>query len=43
MDGVIQGGWEYVWAAWGISLSMLACYALIVVLRLQAARKGAGK
>ena len=41
MDGVIQGGWEYVGAAWGISLSMLVSYALIVVARLAAARRKA--
>ena len=39
MDGVITGGWGFVAAAWGISLSMLLTYTLIVSLRLRAAKE----
>ena len=28
MEGVIQGGWEWVAAAWGISLAVLLGYAI---------------
>lgn len=37
MDGIAVGNWGYVWAAWGISLSLLGTYALLVMLRLKAA------
>ncbi len=38
MDGVIVGGWGWVAAAWGISLSLLAAYAIVLNLRLRRAR-----
>lgn len=31
--GVIQGGWEFVWAAYGVSAAILTGYALSVFLR----------
>lgn len=40
MDGVITGGWGYVAAAWGLSLSILAIYTGSVVLRLRRERSG---
>jgi len=36
--GVIQGGWGYVAAAYGISLSILLTYVLVVSFRLRALR-----
>lgn len=39
MDGVIQGGWEWVEAAWGISLGLLLAYAILLEVRLRATRK----
>lgn len=35
MQGIIQGGWEYVGAAWGISLSLLLVYAIRLQWRLR--------
>jgi hypothetical protein len=34
--GVIQGGWEFVWAAYGISAAVLLGYGATLVLRLRA-------
>jgi hypothetical protein len=39
MDGVITGGWNFVAAAWGISLSLFITYALVTQVRLARARK----
>jgi hypothetical protein len=39
MDGIIVGGWGWVAAAWGISLSLLASYALVLHIRLRRARR----
>jgi hypothetical protein len=36
--GVIEGGWNYVAGAYGISLSMLLAYVLVVTFRLRALR-----
>jgi hypothetical protein len=44
-SGVIVGGWEYVWAAYGLTAAILGGYALSVVLRWRAERRrdaGAG-
>jgi len=38
MDGVIQGGWEWVIAAWGISLAVFATYALLLQMRIKGSR-----
>lgn len=35
MDGIIQGGWEWVAAAWGISLTVLIAYAIALEVRLR--------
>lgn len=40
MDGMIQGGWEWVAAAWGVSLGLLVVYAVTLELRLKRARRG---
>jgi hypothetical protein len=31
--GVLAGGWEFVWAAYGLSFAMYALYTLSVILR----------
>ncbi len=33
MDGMIQGGWEYVWAAYGLTWAGLLGYTLSLWLR----------
>ena len=35
MDGVIEGGWGYVWAAYGISWGVLLIYIASLVLRIR--------
>lgn len=35
--GVIQGGWEYVWAAYAVSATILTGYALSIFARYRAA------
>lgn len=37
MTGVIQGGWEYVIAAYAVSALVFVAYALSLYLRLRAA------
>ena len=32
-EGLIVGGWEYVWAAWGVTWLALALYAVSLWLR----------
>jgi len=41
VDGVIVGGWGYVAAAWGISLGLLLGWAVVLNVRLAAAREAA--
>jgi hypothetical protein len=36
--GVVLGGWGYVWAAYGLTASILGGYALSLLLRLRASR-----
>ncbi len=36
--GIIEGGWGYIWAAYGVSLSILLAYALVVTFRLRSLR-----
>lgn len=40
MSGVIEGGWGYVAAAWGISLALVVIYAGVLVRRLAMERRG---
>jgi heme exporter protein CcmD len=37
--GVIQGGWEFVWAAYALSAAILGGYALSVFVRHSALRR----
>jgi heme exporter protein D len=36
--GMIQGGWEFVWGAYGLTFATLVVYALTLSLRLRRAR-----
>ena len=42
MTGVLSGGWEFVWAAYGLSALVLGVYVASVLLRLRSARREAG-
>jgi len=33
MSGVVTGGWEFVWAAYGLTFSILVIYVVSVVSR----------
>ena len=33
MSGVLQGGWEFVWAAYALSAFVLGSYTVSVILR----------
>lgn len=33
--GIVIGGWEYVWAAYGITFSVLGGYAISLVVRVR--------
>jgi hypothetical protein len=35
MTGVIEGGWEFVWAAYGLSVLVLVAYGISVMARLR--------
>jgi heme exporter protein CcmD len=37
--GVISGGWEFVWAAYGVSAVILTGYAASVIARYRAQRR----
>ena len=37
--GVIQGGWEYVWAAYGVTAAILIGYAVSIHARYRAQRR----
>lgn len=37
--GVISGGWEYVWAAYGITAAILVGYGVVLHLRYRAERE----
>jgi len=39
MSGVVVGGWEYVWAAYGITGAAFAIYITSLIVRLRGARK----
>lgn len=38
-EGVIHGGWEFVWAAYGISAAVFLLYGISLVTRWREARK----
>jgi hypothetical protein len=39
MSGVVVGGWEFVWAAYGITAAGFAIYIVSLITRLREARK----
>ena len=39
--GVIEGGWEFVWGAYGVTALALVCYTVSVFARLRAERRRA--
>ena len=41
--GVIQGGWEFVWAAYGVTLAALVGYGVSLVLRYRSERGRAAR
>src|SRR6185436_7838468 len=41
--GVIRGGWEFVWAAYGVSAVILTGYAVSVIVRYRAQRRRRGE
>lgn len=43
MSGVIAGGWEFVWAAYGISATILAVYAGSIFARYGREKRKAGR
>jgi len=38
MNGVLEGGWDYVWGAYGATAAVLAAYGLSLYLRLRRER-----
>lgn len=36
MTGVVTGGWEFVWAAYGVTVAVLGGYAATVLIRFRA-------
>lgn len=43
MSGVIEGGWEFVWAAYGISATLLGLYAFSIFARYGREKRRAGR
>jgi len=42
-SGVITGGWEFVWAAYGVTAAILIGYAVSVLARYRAQRRRRGE
>ena len=41
MSGTITGGWNFVWAAYGLTAAALLIYGVTLIARLRGARSGA--
>jgi heme exporter protein D len=39
MNGVVVGGWEFVWAAYGLTFTAFALYAALLIKRLREAER----
>ncbi len=39
MSGVIQGGWEFVWAAYGLSAAVLGLYTISILSRYRSEKR----
>jgi len=39
MNGIIQGGWGFVWSAYGVTAFVLLFYTASVIMRYQKSRK----
>jgi len=39
MNGIIQGGWAFVWSAYGVTAFVLLFYTASVIMRYQKSRK----
>jgi hypothetical protein len=39
IEGVITGGWEFVWGAYGMTAAVFVLYGISLVTRLREARK----
>ena len=35
MTGIVTGGWEFVWAAYGITFTVLGGYAISLIVRVR--------
>ena len=40
-DGIVVGGWEFVWAAYGLTAAALLIYGVSLIVRLRQARNHA--
>jgi heme exporter protein CcmD len=38
-EGIVTGGWEFVWAAYGLTAAVLVIYTISVIARLRDARR----
>jgi heme exporter protein CcmD len=43
MSGVVQGGWEYVWMAYGLTAAVFVAYGISVAVRYRAELKQSSK
>ena len=41
--GVVVGGWEFVWAAYGLSIAVFFGYGLMLIAKLREERSRAGR
>lgn len=39
MNGVVVGGWQFVWAAYGLTFAAFALYGTLLIVRLREARR----
>jgi hypothetical protein len=40
-EGIVTGGWEFVWAAYGLTAAVFVIYAISVFTRLRSAKRNA--